>query len=121
MSTGRPRPFAILGASLLARCACGPAAPDAPEAMIRFMTAVQEEDLDRLFCLSAGAEAAEELGADDDERRANFRTWPVHRKDAEFSKYTTHGIRLKFIRHLRNHGFCDFTVYNRRICINRGG
>jgi len=40
-----------------------------------YMEAVQDEDLAALFCLSAGATAAGELGATEEERRERFRTW----------------------------------------------
>jgi hypothetical protein len=36
---------------------------------------VQEENFAALFCLSAGAAEADELGVTEEERRANFRTW----------------------------------------------
>jgi hypothetical protein len=39
------------------------------------MDAVQNEDMDSLYCLSAGASEAPELGESEEERRANFEIW----------------------------------------------
>jgi hypothetical protein len=39
--------------------------------------AVQARDLDRLYCIMAGASEAEELGADPAERKANFESWAL--------------------------------------------
>ncbi|NIV45673.1 MAG: hypothetical protein GWN46_01965, partial [Gammaproteobacteria bacterium] len=39
--------------------------PTAEETIILYASAVQNQDLDQLYCLSAGASDAEELGRDD--------------------------------------------------------
>jgi hypothetical protein len=59
----------------LALTACGPNVRTAEETLTAFMEAVQQEDLDQLYCLSAGASDALELGVDDEQRRAKFESW----------------------------------------------
>jgi hypothetical protein len=44
-----------------------------------FVTAVQNRDLDGLFCRMAGVAEAEELGATPEERRAGFEAWALER------------------------------------------
>jgi len=63
-------------------CRPGAAAPE--ETVVQFGEAVQSQDLDRLFCLSAGAAAAVELGASEAERRQNFTAWAL----AQYDVYT---------------------------------
>jgi hypothetical protein len=55
--------------------ACGPNSRTAEETLTAYMEAVQQEDLDRLYCLSAGASDALELGVDGAQRRARFESW----------------------------------------------
>lgn len=55
--------------------ACGSRSPAPAEALVRYMDAVQREDLETLYCLSAGAATAPELGADDAQRRDAFGEW----------------------------------------------
>ena len=55
--------------------ACAPEVRTAPETIQAFLDAVQSEDFEALFCLSAGALEAPELGRDDTERRASFGIW----------------------------------------------
>jgi hypothetical protein len=66
---------------LLLASACGPGERTASETLLQFMEAVQEEDLDRLFCMSAGAAEAPELGGDEAERRAGFGEWAAAQYD----------------------------------------
>jgi len=66
---------------LLLASACGPGERTASETLLQFMEGVQEEDLDRLFCMSAGASAAPELGGDEIERRAGFGEWAAAQYD----------------------------------------
>jgi len=54
---------------------CGPTSRSAQEAILPYLEAVQAEDLDALFCLSAGAREAEELGETPEERRSAFEAW----------------------------------------------
>ena len=63
--------------------ACGPPAQTPAEALVAYMSAVQERNHDALYCLSAGASAAQELGADDAARRVAFRSWA----DAHYLAY----------------------------------
>lgn len=75
------RPALILFA--LAGSGCGEAQLNPEQTVVDYTAAVQAQDYDRLFCLSAGAAGSEELGLDASERRANFRVW------AE-ARYETH-------------------------------
>jgi hypothetical protein len=61
--------------ALLLASACGPGARTVSETLLEFMEAVQREDIDSLFCLSAGATEAPELGSDEAERRTRFNDW----------------------------------------------
>lgn len=54
-------------------CATGSDSPT--ETLAAFYEAVQAQDLDRLYCLSAGAVEAPELGASEAERRRGFERW----------------------------------------------
>jgi hypothetical protein len=47
----------------------------ATEAIEDYVFAVQAEDWDRLFCLSAGAAGSADLGASESERRETFARW----------------------------------------------
>ena len=60
---------------LLVAPACAPATRTAPETIQAFLEAVQSEDLEALFCLSAGVLEAPELGSNDAERRERFGIW----------------------------------------------
>jgi len=53
--------------------------PTPLETVLQFQQAVQAGDLDGLFCLSAGAVGADELGRDPGTRRAGFRAWATAR------------------------------------------
>ncbi len=70
----------VLAGLLLAGCGSG--RPTADQTIVRFLQAVQDQDLDRLYCLLAGASEAEELGRHAEERRANFDAWALSRYDA---------------------------------------
>ena len=70
-----------LGLVVLIVVACGPGGRTASETIQAFLEAVQSEDIETLFCLSAGAQEALELGRDDTERRANFELWARARYD----------------------------------------
>ncbi|MCP3979565.1 MAG: hypothetical protein GY716_09585 [bacterium] len=59
----------------VASLSCDPGRRTAQEAILPYLEAVQAEDLDRLFCLSAGAATSGELGADPEARRAGFEAW----------------------------------------------
>jgi len=77
------RARAWVTAVLIAVCGCGPAGPTVPETIDSFMAAVQNQDLDALYCLMAGASEAEELGTDLAERRAGFDSWSL----AQYESY----------------------------------
>jgi hypothetical protein len=47
----------------------------AKETVLLFQSAVQQEDLQQLYCLSAGASGSGELGRDERERRGGFEAW----------------------------------------------
>lgn len=63
--------------------ACSPPGRTAPETIEAFLEGVQSEDFEALFCLSAGAREAPELGRDEGERRAGFESWAR----AQFDRY----------------------------------
>jgi len=65
----------MLAAAALAPAGCGPDARTASRAIVPFMRAVQDEDVEALYCMFAGASAAEELGADYESRLAAFESW----------------------------------------------
>jgi len=73
MSPGAPRTWILIG--LLVLTGCGQAGSTASETVEEYIEAVQSHDLDALYCLMAGASDAEELGADEVERRAGFESW----------------------------------------------
>ncbi len=70
---------AAVAALALAVSACGPREPSASDSLGAFFAAVQDRDLDGLYCMMAGAAEAEELGATDAERRAAFESWAAAR------------------------------------------
>jgi len=89
--------------------------PTAIDTIIEYSAAVQDQALDRRFCLSAGAASAEELGADEAERRANFERWA----SAQFELYLDgrdlgqvelepHGIQLVKLFALGRGTFSEF-------------
>lgn len=59
----------------LALAACGPGARTATEAIDGYLEAVQSQNIDALYCLSAGATLAPELGAGEERRRDAFAAW----------------------------------------------
>jgi hypothetical protein len=65
---------ALVWASIAAP-ACSPGARTGSETLREFYRAAQEQDVDRLYCLLAGASEAAELGASENERRAGFESW----------------------------------------------
>jgi len=73
--------WTLAGALLLAGCETSPTAPETVEA---YVEAVQSHDLDALYCLMAGASQAQELGAEETERRAGFESWAL----ALYDSYT---------------------------------
>jgi hypothetical protein len=88
-------------AILLLAGGCQPGASDAQKALGAFMSAVQDEDMDSLYCLSYGAVGAEELGVDEAERRSGFETWAqahyqayLDSRDAGWLTLDEHGIGL---------------------------
>jgi len=76
---GRPRALGRLAgaASLLPSCAPGRAV--AEDVLTRFVDAVQQEDLDTLYCMLAGASASEGTPADPQAQRAEFDRWAASR------------------------------------------
>jgi hypothetical protein len=58
-----------------AQAGCGPGERVAEETLLSYVEAVQSEDLDALFCLSAGTASATELGGSAEQRRSGFQTW----------------------------------------------
>ena len=73
----RLRVSAGLAALVLIVTACGPGARSESDTLASFFAAVQERDLDGLYCMMAGAAEAEELGATDADRRAAFESWAL--------------------------------------------
>lgn len=67
----------LAAASLLAVCAagCGPGLREARGTIDRFLEAVQQGDVETLFCTMTGAAGSEELGADPEQRRETFARW----------------------------------------------
>ncbi len=49
--------------------------PNVEQTITAYASAVQQRDFATLYCLSAGAATAEELGADEQSRRASFQKW----------------------------------------------
>lgn len=74
---------------------CGPGEGVARDVVEAYVYAVQDRDLDRLYCLSAGAAGSPDLGADAATRRAGFAAWA----DAEYGAYLAG----------RDEGFVDWT------------
>lgn len=99
---GRAGPVAALVAlTLFAISSCGPGERTARETLLAYTAAVQDEDLDALYCLSAGAADALELGADDAGRRTGFQRWArdwyrTYEEDRETGRvdFGEHGIVL---------------------------
>ena len=69
-----------VGCAVLA--GCGPSSRTEGEAILPYLEAVQAQEFDALFCLSAGAASAEELGEDEDQRRIAFEDWARAEIDA---------------------------------------
>jgi hypothetical protein len=63
--------------------ACGPGRSVASDTIEAYLYAVQDEDLERLFCLSAGAAGNPESGPDARARREGFEGWAT----AEYAGY----------------------------------
>lgn len=62
---------------------CSPGGLPAPErVLVPFMEAVQSSEIDRLYCLCAGAAGSPELGDDPAERRESFERWALARYEA---------------------------------------
>lgn len=83
--TRRPRcgpPVVLVGLLALA-CGCGPGTRLARETIEPFLGAVQNEDLDQLYCLMAGAAESTDLGQDESSRRAGFAAWAA----AQYAAY----------------------------------
>lgn len=57
--------------------------PTPQEIVTQYAEAVQQRNLNRLYCLSAGAAGAEELGQDEAQRRESFEAWA----DAQYMTY----------------------------------
>jgi len=70
---GLPSKWLVLG--LLALTACAPEGHGPRQTIEAYLEAVQVEDMDALFCLSAGAPEAPELGQDVAARREGFESW----------------------------------------------
>jgi hypothetical protein len=73
--------LAVILAPLLA-AGCGPGRNVAGDTIEAYLYAVQEEDLDRLFCLSAGAAGNPGSGPDAGSRREAFEGWATAEYDA---------------------------------------
>jgi hypothetical protein len=91
----------LLAACLLPSAACAPGTRTAGDAILPYLEAVQDEELDALYCLSAGARNADELGATAEARRRNFDEWATSRygaylegRDAGRVDLDGHGITL---------------------------
>jgi hypothetical protein len=72
-----PNNWLACGVLALALPGCGPGESTATDALLPYLEAVQSQNLDRLYCLSAGASTAPELGRDGQERRDNFDLWAL--------------------------------------------
>ena len=73
----------LVSAALLLAAGCPPSGRSPAETITDYLQAVQQQDLDALYCLMAGAAEAEELGADPAERRAAFEAWAL----AHYERY----------------------------------
>lgn len=96
----RARPLAAVALLALA-AACTPGPRTAQQTLLDYTEAVQEEDLQALYCLSAGAASATELGADETQRRAGFERWArqwyesyLQGRDSGRVEFGEHGIVL---------------------------
>ncbi len=69
-------------AAFLLAVACGPGRNVASDTLEAYLYAVQDEDLDRLFCLSSGAAGNPESGPDGPARREAFEGWARAEYDA---------------------------------------
>ena len=67
--------FCLPAVLALATAACVPGERTAERVLERFVTAVQAEDLDELYCLLAGASQPEGPDADPAKQRADFDAW----------------------------------------------
>jgi len=65
----------ILLIAVPAGLACVPGEGPATDAIVSYLDAVQQVDLDRLYCVSTGASRAAELGDSPVERRTRFEEW----------------------------------------------
>ena len=85
----------LAGGCLLASgVACGPNRQTAGELLRDYANAVQQSDWDRLFCLSAGAADAEELGPDLAARRVAFAAFAAGEVEAYLEERETGWIEL---------------------------
>lgn len=101
----RAKTIAILALLLLAS-SCGPGTRTASKTLLAFMDAVQNEDMDTLFCMSAGAAEARELGGSETERRAAFEEWA--RSQYDFYLEGRDGGRLE----LEGHGIVEAKLFS---------
>jgi hypothetical protein len=69
---------------IVAGLSCGPGTRTARSTIEPFLRTVQAEDLDRLFCMMAGAADSNDLGQDEASRRAGFRAWARAQYDAYY-------------------------------------
>jgi len=74
-SVREPLVAAAMIALACAHAGCGPGERVAEQTLVDYVEAVQSEDLDALFCLSAGTASATELGETAGQRRAGFEDW----------------------------------------------
>jgi len=104
--------FAVVLATAVAGCESRRTVIDT---LVEYAAAVQAEDFDRLYCLSAGAASAEELGADAAARRTAFNEWArahfdayLQGRDEGFVPLDGHGIELVKLFALGAGTFQDF-------------
>jgi hypothetical protein len=92
--------------ALLLVSACGPGGRTVSQTLLSFMEAVQEEDLDSLFCMSAGAAEAAELGNSEAERRAGFSEWAATQYDFYIAGRNGGGVELE------GHGIVECKLFS---------
>jgi hypothetical protein len=83
MTSGLRHYGAVAGICLLLSClSCGPGNRVGQRVIDSFLTDVQNENLDALYCRMTGASDSDDLGLDDATRRAGFEGWARDLYDA---------------------------------------
>jgi hypothetical protein len=92
--------------ALLLVAACAPGERTASDALLQFVEAVQEQEMDRLYCMSAGAAEAPELGGDESERRVGFGKWAASQYDSYIAGRNAGHVELE------GHGIVEAKLFS---------